>query len=404
VFDERLLLPETGVLLHIGPHKTGTTAIQGALRLARAEMAKLDVIYAGKGRQHQMAALALTGGRGMRGDRPADRSDWDQLVSEVRANASKRVIVSSEYFDEVTDEVAEDVVDSFGPDRVHVVVTLRPIAKIMPSAWQQYVRNGVRWPYRKWLNGMLNKPPYDKPTPSFWRRHHHDVLVERWVKLVGPEQVVVVVLDESEPDSLMRTFERLVGLPTGMLVPEEGWENRSLTAAETELVRSVNVEYHARQWAPSIYNNVIRLGLTKQMQRRRPEPDEAGIVTPAWAIERANEIAAAAAERIQATGAHIVGDLASLSAVRPKDDASQEAPLPTEAATEALVGAIVATGIVTRKPPAPRKGIGHLVHKPPRARAIEEYSTRELMTVVRDRVVARYRRRGSGSANSSDGA
>lgn len=390
MFDENLQLPDTGVLLHVGPHKTGTTAIQGALKLARPEMAKHDVIYAGKGRQHQMAALALTGGRGMRGDRPADQNDWEQLVSEVRQTAAKRVIVSSEYFDEVTNEIAQHVVDSFGSDRVHVVVTLRPVAKIMPSAWQQYVRNGLRQAYPNWLEGMLNKPPYDKPTPSFWRRHHHDVLVERWVKILGPERVAVVVLDESDSQSLMRTFERFVGLPSELLVPETGWENRSLTAAETELVRLVNVEYHGQNWAPSIYNNVIRLGLIKQMQRREPGHDEPGIATPKWAIDKANEIGAAAAERIQATGARIVGDLAWLSAVRPKDSDSDPAPLPIQAATEALVGAISGTGILERKPPAPASKVP--AKKPPRARTIEEYSTRELVRVVRRRLAGKHRR------------
>jgi hypothetical protein len=391
VFDESLLVPETGVLLHVGPHKTGTTAIQGALTLARAEMAKHDVIYAGKSRQHQMAALALTGGRGMRGARPADQSDWDQLVSEVEQAAAKRVIVSSEYFDEAADEIAQHVVDSFGRDRVHVVVTLRPVAKIMPSAWQQYVRNGLRVTYQNWLEGMLNKPPYDKPTPTFWRRHHHEILVERWVKIVGPEQVAVVVLDESDPQSLMRTFERFVGLPDGMLVPEVGWENRSLTAAETELVRLVNIQYHRRKWAPAIYNNVIRLGLIAQMQRRQPERDEPGIATPQWAIDKANEIGAAAAERIQATGARVVGDLGWLSAVQPKASDSAPTPLPPEAAKEALVGAIIATGIVERKPPAPlSKDV--TTKKPPRARTIEEYGTRELVKVLRSRIAGKYRR------------
>lgn len=395
MFDKDLALPDGGVLLHVGPHKTGTTAIQGALFQARPAMAKLGVIYPGRGRQHQMAALALTGNNGLRGDRPATLEDWDKLVAEVTAARGQRVIISSEFFDECTDEIARTVVDAFDPDRVHVVITLRPIAKILPSAWQQYVRNGLRRSYEEWLNGMLIEAPYEAPTPSFWRRHHHDVLVERWVKTVGPDRVVVVVLDERNPDSLMRTFEQFLSLPTGMLEAEVGWDNRSLTAAETELVRSINLEYHGRKWAPSIYNNVVRLGLIKQMQRRKPDPGEPGIVTPAWGIGRANEIAAAAADRIRASGAHIVGDLDWLSAVAPKDSDDGSPPLPMTAATEAIVGAIIGTGVVTRKPPQPRKAVA-LDKKPPVAKAvrgIDDYGIRELATILRKRVVKRYRRK-----------
>src|SRR5581483_5356504 len=114
MFDANLLIPPGGVLLHVGPHKTGTTAIQGALRIGRPELEEHDVVYAGKARQHQMAALAITGGRGMRGDRPADQTDWDTLADEVRSLPNKRIIVSSEYFDEASDEVAERITESLG--------------------------------------------------------------------------------------------------------------------------------------------------------------------------------------------------------------------------------------------------------------------------------------------------
>ena len=42
-----LLEPGTR-LLHIGPHKTGTTAIQGALHLARGRLAAAGVVYPGR--------------------------------------------------------------------------------------------------------------------------------------------------------------------------------------------------------------------------------------------------------------------------------------------------------------------------------------------------------------------
>ena len=56
-----LLLKPGARLLHIGPHKTGTTAIQGAFDLARARLAAHGVVYAGAERQPLLAALAVTG-------------------------------------------------------------------------------------------------------------------------------------------------------------------------------------------------------------------------------------------------------------------------------------------------------------------------------------------------------
>ena len=48
-------------LVHIGPHKTGTTAIQGALHLARERLAAQGVVYPGRGRQPLWPVLAVTG-------------------------------------------------------------------------------------------------------------------------------------------------------------------------------------------------------------------------------------------------------------------------------------------------------------------------------------------------------
>lgn len=347
MFGSDLRLPERGVLLHIGPHKTGTTAIQGAMRKARRKMAKHDVIYAGKTRQHQMAALAVTGGKGLLGDRPAERRDWDELVEEVRAHADERVIVSSEYFDGAKDDVARMVVDELGGERVHVVITLRPLAKILPSAWQQYVRNRLRYSYEDWLDAMFNQPPYEMPTVTFWQRHHHDVLVDRWASIVGPERLLVIVVDESDPDSLMRTFEQLTGLPDGLLEPETGWTNRSLTGAETELIRQLNVEFFRRKWPAPRYHHAIRRGVVREMQLRAPGRDEAKITTPPWAIERANEIAAEAALRIKASGVQILGDLGTLSDVPANPDAAplSSVPLTLDGAAHAVVGAINAAAL-----------------------------------------------------------
>ena len=384
MFGRDLVIPEGGLLLHIGPHKTGTTAIQGALRQARPELADHGVVYAGKVRQHQMAALALTGGGGLKGAAPARPRDWELLVEQVHEARGQRVIVSSEFFDEADDQMARRAVDELGGDRVHIVVTLRPLAKILPSAWQQYVRNGVVVPYHSWLDGMFDKAPFDRPTPSFWRRHRHAELVERWASVVGPDRLLVIVVDESDPDAIMRTFEQMVALPGGVLQPETGWTNRSFTAAETELVRDINIRFRARKWPEPIYNQVIRLGTLTQMQRRTPKADEPGIATPKWAIDRANELAAEASVRIAASGVHVLGDLATLSAVQPKDDdvSIDEVTLPIPVASAAVLGTVLASGLIDSEP-APAR--------PPRD--IRHYTSRELVVILGKRVRRRIERR-----------
>jgi hypothetical protein len=398
MFDEPdTHLPAHGVLLHIGPHKTGTTSIQTALHDARPAMAKHGVVYAGRSRQHQMAALAITGSRGLSGDRPPRLADWQALVDAVADAPEERVVVSSEFFDDARGDVAQRVVTELGGDRVHVVVTLRPLAKILPSAWQQYIRNRVRRPYDQWLDVMLNHPEDTWITPSFWNRHHHDRLVEEWASIVGPERLLVVVVDDADGGSLMRAFEQVLDLPSGLLQARRGYTNRSLTAEETELIRSINVAFHERGWPAKLYNDLIRNGLVKEMQRNPAPPDAPHIITPAWAVDRANEIAAMAAKRIEASGVRVLGDLSILSSVHaePPDEhvaATDITVLPQRLqATIDLIEARLAAEAL--KPPAPTTAASP--HADLRGPTVDEISTRDLiklvLTRVRRRLIDRHR-------------
>jgi hypothetical protein len=339
------------VLLHVGPYKTGTTALQGAFHTGRERLAELGVHYAGAGRQPMLAALSMTGRPGRRGDPAASKRHWQDLVDDIRAAGRKRVVVSSEFFSDASPEAAAEVVQGLGHregggSRVHVVVTLRPLGKVMPSQWQQYVQNGLRMRYQDWLDAMFNQPPYDKPTPTFWNRHDQADQVARWASVAGPANVTVIVLDESDRGMLLRTFEQLLDLPAETLVPDNV-SNRSLTLGEVEVIRLLNEEFKRRKWGDDLYGRFVRTGIAKKMlTQRRPEPGEPAIVTPKWAQERAAERGAAAAKAIAASGVNVIGDLASLGTIVRSDsdeeDPPLDPPLPASAAAIALIGTILA--------------------------------------------------------------
>ena len=317
VTAEDLLLQRGARLLHIGPHKTGTSAIQGALHEARDRLATAGVIYPGRGRQTLWPILAITGQPALLGEPRPDIAHWELLVRAVTAADDQRVVLSSEFFAETQDSVIPRIVSELGGERVHVVVTLRPLWKIMPSQWQQYVQNGFRMPYGEWLAGILRQPP-KTPTPGFWRRHRHDDLVGRWTAVAGPENVTVVVVDETDKTMLLRTFEAMLGLPRKFLALADDVANRSLTLAETEIVRRLNQEFKQREWPDGNYPKFMRYGAVQQMKSsRQPGPEEARITTPGWAVERATEIGAEIADNIRGIGVRVVGDLAALSELPP---------------------------------------------------------------------------------------
>ncbi|WP_155057654.1 hypothetical protein [Streptomyces blattellae] len=378
-------LPAGTRLLHIGPHKTGTTSIQGALFAAKDAMPEHGVVFPAPTRHPMEAVLAVCARPGMLGNAKPTERHWERLVEQVTASGRRTSVISSEFFaDAPDDETIARVVEELGGDRVHVMVTLRPLAKIMPSQWQQYVQNGLRMGYEDWLTHMLRKAPYEKPNPSFWRRHRHDRLVERWVRVAGPERVTVVVVDDRDKGGLMRTFETLLGLPANLLQPVPDTANRSLTLAETEMLRNLNVEFRGNDLPDELYSKLVRYGAVMHMKNTcTPGPDDVKISTPQWAVEAAAEIGAEMAGRIGAMGVRVLGDPGLLSVVpKPVTGTEAQPRIAPEVAAHALYGALAAAAAAPVKHSAPAK-----------ARTVHQTSSRELLKVLGHRCLKRLGRR-----------
>ena len=226
-------LPDGTRLVHIGPYKTGTTAIQAAFHLARKSALAQGVHYAGYGRQPMQAVMAGIGKPSpwAATRKPPNRAVWRQLVGEIRGSSARQVVLSSESFSDAEPDAIRRVVDELGGDSVRIAVTLRPLAKVIPSQWQQYVQNRLVDPFDTWLDALLNKPR-GTVTPTFWFRHRHDELIKRWADIVGPDRVTAIVLDDRDHGLAYRAFEQLTGLAEGTLVPDPQLSNRSMTLAE----------------------------------------------------------------------------------------------------------------------------------------------------------------------------
>jgi hypothetical protein len=328
-------LRDSEILLHIGVHKTGTTAVQAALAAARPKLAELDVTYAGRTVSHYHAAAAVTGRRlgWEKGGRNVDIARWEKLAAQVREIPGK-VVLSSEVFCEAEPDVARRIVADLGRERVRVLVTLRPLEDLMPSTWQQYVKSGVAMPYGTWLRKVLHGPGEAKTTPSFWKRNDHGAQVQKWVDVVGPENVAVLVVDTSRPTALYESFEDIIGLPRGILVKDEtAPSNRSLSAAEVEVIRRLNAEVRSTM-DYSAYHRLVRRGaILNLVENRRPAPGEAKLTTPGWAVEKARVFSRKSVDDIKASGATVFGDLEMLvptsalpsSGVTVPEDVSDEA-------------------------------------------------------------------------------
>jgi hypothetical protein len=381
-------LPDDAVLLHIGPHKTGTSALQSAVADGRARLAKHGVHVAGARSESYLGVLSVTGRAGRRGDPDPSPEQWQMVVDEVAANRNRRVLLSNERFSDAGEESVERVVSELGGDRVHVVITVRALVRILPSQWQQQVRNGGTRAYEPWLRRVLRNATDADTQGGFWHRHAHDRLAERWAKVVGPDRVTVVIIDEADRTMLLRTFEALLGVPAETLRAGEQ-VNRSLTLAETELIRQVNVHAAEADWPAHVYRRVVGIGLVDAWRDRAPEPGEHRITIPMWAQRRATDIGTSTAAALGASGVRVIGDLRVLSQPYVADPVEEIGPaddpwLPASAAASALIGAIDASAATDWNDPTARPRRRRITRKT-LPRLVLEGRTRARVSLARAR-------------------
>lgn len=325
-------LPPRAVLLHVGPHKTGTTAVQRSVFDARKALAGHGVVVPYDEPHPRSAVRAAIGhAAGSRG-REASMAAWRAVADRVRRAQGERAFVSSEMLATADDERIAAIVGDLGADRVWVVITLRSLSHVLPSQWQQHLRNRETLSFDAWLERVLRQPT-SRAAEDFWARHDHGALVRRWADRVGADRVVVVVADDRRPEHLLRCFERLLGAPGGTL-REGPRTNRSFTVGEAELVRLLNLEASARSLPDADYTRLIRDDLCHRLQARTPPPGDARLRLPAVARDAVVQRQAAIVEEVRASGARVVGDLERLR-VEP-ELAPPTAPPPLEEAVRLL--------------------------------------------------------------------
>jgi hypothetical protein len=338
------VLPTGTRLVHIGPSKTGTTSLQGALWAARDALIAQGVRYAGHSRHSGAAARAVVGRRSAYSEdgSPPPIRLWEAIVEEIRAAPEQRAMFSSEFLAGARPPAIRRIVEDLDPERIHVVMTLRPLARMLASRWQQNVQTGETIAYDAWLEELFNRPD-DAPDMPMWLRHRHDRVLTRWAEIVGLERMTVVVVNDQDHAQVLRAFEGLLGLTPGTLALQDDLANRSLTLAEVEALRAFNVAFKSHQLGRGLQTRVLRLGLAGPMKVRRPAPDEPRIETPQWALDRAGELSREMVANIEASGVRVVGDLSRLVEVPVSGLAGDR--LPDPAIPPAIAGSM-AMGIL----------------------------------------------------------
>lgn len=352
-------VPQRTRLLHIGPMKSGTTAVQRAASARREELLRLGVRYPGTGLNHFTPAAAFMGVR-REGELP-DLTTWHRLMDEVGTDEANRILISHEWICEADDRQAQGFLDALG-DRTHVAITLRPLSGMVGSYWQEIVKNGaVTPPFEEWLGKALAAPPGERGGGRWERQSDQAGIVERWERLLGPDRVTVVIADKARPAQVPSSLEALLDLPAGMLQDTDadgGGANRSLSPAEAEFFRRQNKVFKQNGVPFRDFALSHRRSAVARVLRTEPELPGAQrrILLPEWAAERTTRHGKEIADRLRESRVQIVGDLEALHAPVTSTVAGElpvPESVPIDIAVQAVVGSVLAG---SARSPAPGPG------------------------------------------------
>jgi hypothetical protein len=383
-------LPEGSLLLHIGPPKTGSTAIQRAMHEARPALAEHGVLYPGTTMRARSASWAVLGA-GPAVGRPAPRiGSWNALVDEMRQTELPRVCISHENFSRADDAAAERILEGCGRDRTHVVYVARRLDKVLPSHWQEKVKAWQTETYDAFLRRLLAEQPVHG---SLWQPHDVSSVVGRWASLVGPDRVTVIVSDEHDHGLIPRTFEAMLDLPTGILAPPKSRSNASLSYTEAEVMRRLNQMARDQQWTSREYWQVVQSGVVGALRERDRSNDLRIGGLPDWAFVEVVERSDQQITAIEQAGVRVIGDPERLRVsthAEPAPPPPAVDSVPVDLLVDMVQGAV--DGARSLHAGEARKAV-RSTRRATRRAAIEQLDGRQLLRLLRDRTARRLKRR-----------
>ena len=303
------------LVLHIGPRKTGTTAIQQAFAARREDLPSHGVVYPGDVQQHFMVINRFIGRRQLwEEDHEVDVAEGPLRKYAAEIGDAPHGVISTEIMSQLREGDIRRVFGAFPKRSPQVVITYRPFNEILTSTWQQLVKEGLRESLDEWSRKAVSGRP-ERGDDRFPRTLDLADLVETWADVVGVERIAVVLVNRGQPHAIFNAFEELLALPEGYLVPsDEAPGKRSLTAQEAELLRRINT------LLPRDANSLkkqrqLRRVVAKWVDRHPPGPTDTKLTLPADVAASAQARAEEMVTRLDAHASklRVFGDLSTLA-------------------------------------------------------------------------------------------
>jgi hypothetical protein len=232
------------IILHIGEPKTGTTFLQQVMWRNRSELAAHGVVLPGHHQQdHFRASQDLRGIPKLASDPTGSwTGEWEILARQAQ-QAPRVAVISHELFSAADAQQADRAVRSLLPAEVHIVLTVRDVATLLPAEWQETVKHRNTRGWEGWLEDVIDRESSDADRRQwwFWRVHDTMAILDIWSRHVPAERVHVITAAPRGSDGLLwQRFASLLDIDPDSVDLSRARPNSSLGMPETEFLRRLN--------------------------------------------------------------------------------------------------------------------------------------------------------------------
>jgi hypothetical protein len=294
------------VWFYIGMPKTGTSYLQSILWANKANLREQGLLLPLNGHvDHYWAWQALRGKVPVTAP-PRRRSTWDRLTRAV-GRWDGDVLVSHEGFARTDGPKAAAALSALSQvsESVHLVLTVRDLARQLPSVWQQSVKAGLAFTFDDFMERLDD-------APARWYGRDQDLrrVLRRWQRGLPSERIHLVTVPPSgsSHDLLLHRMAGALQVSVADLDSSSARRNRSLGRAEIELMRRSNDASHRSELPKRLQRMLTRVLGNQVLATSGSEPL---IMAPShldWARARSAEIVTS----LRGGGYTIHGDLNDL--------------------------------------------------------------------------------------------
>lgn len=299
------------LFVHVGLQKTGTSYLQAAMLNSRDALAAegLDLVPPTKRQSFELMVVVRNRYEARR-DPVSDRNVIARFTDQLERAPGPRAVFSQESLAAAGPRQVERLLGACGDREVHVVATVRDLARQLPSAWQEEIKAGGTVEYGAYLERLQSMERAGSGRHP-WIHLDPPAVLRRWSAALSPDRIhVVTVPPAGSPTTLLlERFARVLEVDPAAFTPEDRPSNSSLGHVQVEVLRRVNAELPEEVHRRYVYSDVVKRFFGARVlgaQERRK------ILVPAGLRPWCEEVTERHVAELEGAGYRIEGSLSDL--------------------------------------------------------------------------------------------